>query len=161
MLNIIIILTTLKSCHSLVQPRKCCPPSQNLDTSDPTYPQCVKSVLSNLNLSVSTNSPARLPNCKAEYEVHPLGSGDGQQSPSYSWVGRNGALVTNKYGEDFEISDFCVDIDETSRGPVAVTCDACKEKVRDSGDFENVHDDVSDSVCQLVLPPWICFCIQP
>eukprot|EP00092_Neocalanus_flemingeri_P025427 GFUD01027567.1.p1 GENE.GFUD01027567.1~~GFUD01027567.1.p1 ORF type:complete len:696 (+),score=127.09 GFUD01027567.1:159-2090(+) len=128
--SVIFLLTILTSCQSLVQPTKCCPQSQALDTSDPTYPQCVTSVSPGLDLSVDTTRPARLPNCKAEYEVHSLGSGDTQQSPSYSWVGKNGALVTTKYGEGFEISNFCVDIDIKSGGTVAVTCDACKEKIQ-------------------------------
>ena len=152
--HIIITLTTLGSCHPLVQPRKCCPQPLTLDTSDPTYPLCVRPETPSLNLSVDTNIPARLPNCKAEYEVHPFGSGD-------AGVGRDGALVTNKYGEDFEIVDFCVDQDVETEGLVAVTCDACKEKVGYEDHYENAHTNVSDTMCQPVLSPWLCIYTQP
>ena len=98
----------------MVQPRKCCPQPLSLDTSDRTYPQCVRAQSSSLDLGVDTNIPARLPNCKAEYEVHFMESEDTQHAPSNTWIDDDGVLITGKYGEDFRIKDFCVDLDVDS-----------------------------------------------
>ena len=110
---------------------------------------------------MDTNIPARLPNCKAEYEVHFLESGDTQHAPSNTWVGDDGALITGKYGEDFRINDFCVDLDVETQGLVAVTCDACKEKVYFVVLNRNAHFTISDTMCKLVLPPWLRLHPQP
>ena len=127
--HLTILLQILHICQPLVQPRKCCSQLLSLDTSDKTYPQCVPAESLSLDSAVNTNIPSRLPNCKAEYEVHSLGPENTQEMSSYSWMGEDGSLVTTKYGEEFRIADFCVDQDVKTQEQVAVTCDACKEKV--------------------------------
>ena len=111
-------------------PRKCCSNVLILDTSDQTYPQCRRSSDHSLNISVDTSTRPRLPNCKAEYEVHHLAKPD-------SWIAGDGSLLTTKYGEDYHITDFCVDRDVAGQ-LVAVTCDACKEKVEYQDSYNKI-----------------------
>ena len=108
--------------------RKCCPHHQSLDTSVPTYPIC--SLGTPQEKLPPTQRVPSLPNCKAEYEVHMFSSTESfpTEYPEFSWISKDGELLTHRYGDDLKFDNFCIDIDKKDR-QVAVTCDPCKEKV--------------------------------
>ena len=127
MLNFLLLLMLTRS--SKAQPRKCCSRQFSVDVSDPTYPQCSRSKTHSSSSSFNQTIPPKLPNCKAEYEVLPLGTENDQWSDSLSWVDDAGSLVTVKYGDELKIDNYCIDNDMNTGKPLAVICDPCKEKV--------------------------------
>ena len=132
-----LFLSILK-CHSYSRLRKCCPDGFSVDGSDPTYPRCLEGTGSSLNTNQRRPPPPHFPNCKSDFELHrnqiDISSLSIEGSNNTS-LDENGNLITRRYGPGSPIRDFCIDYLVDTEEVVAVTCDLCKAKKVETGDY--------------------------